>query len=163
MVNGIQARMLFLQDNYVVVTWDAFPSLCLPIIDNAIRLKIFDARPFFSDTQTRTSNIDLDSLFRKSVFDSKVLWTNALLWHYRRCNHEDLKNLYNVVALSHHVIICECSMRNFKYDSLGLFCNIRKILLQADAFARNFGYIISMFFSEVTYDQSTCWSCDFQR
>ena len=83
-----------------------------------IRLKIFDARPFFSDTQAHISNIDLDGLLRKSVFDSNALWTNPHGIH-RSYNHEDLKNLHDVLALSHHIIICECLMPNFKVVFIG--------------------------------------------
>ena len=105
----------FLQDN--MWTWLETFLFCPPIIDNVIRLKILDARPFFSDTQAHISNIDLDSLLQKSVFDSNALWTNPHGVH-RRYNHEDLENLH-VLALSHHIIICECLMPKFKVVFIG--------------------------------------------
>ena len=62
----IQTRMLF----YRIIMWLWLKTsflLCWPMINNAIRLEIFDATPFFSDMQTRIK--DLDSLLQKSALN----------------------------------------------------------------------------------------------
>ena len=98
----------FLQDNYVDVTWDVF--LCLPTIDNAIRLEIFNARPFFSVMQT---SIQSRSWWSVTKIYCSFERTNALLWCRKRYSHGDLENVH-VLALSHHFIIYENLMPNFQ-------------------------------------------------
>ena len=94
-------------------------------------------------------NLDLDILLRKSI----------LMLYYSVCkryNIEDLENLHDVLTVSHYFIICEYSMPNFQVGFVrAVLQHWKNVSLQAGPFARNFGYITSIF--EVPYNvQSTC-------
>ena len=75
----------------------------------------------------------------------------------KRYNHEDLENVYDVLAFSHHFIICEYSMPNFQVRFVrAVVQHWKNICLQAGPFARNLVTLLP-FFSEVPYNvQSTC-------
>ena len=67
----------------------------------------------------------------------------------KRYNHEDLENVHDILALSHHFIICEYSMPNFQVGFVrAVVQHWKNISLQAGSFARNFGYIASIFFQK---------------
>ena len=55
--------------------------------------------------------------------------------------------MHDVLAFSHHFIICEYSMPNFQVGFVrAVVQHWKNISLQAGPFARNFGYITSIFF-----------------
>ena len=77
-----------------------------------------------------------------------------MLYHgvHKRYNHEDLKKVHDVLALSHHFIICECSMLNFQAGFLRAAVQYWKdVCLQEGSFTRNFGYITSIIFFQKCY------------
>ena len=57
--------------------------------------------------------------------------------------------MHDVLVPSHHFIICEYSMPNFQVRFVRAVVEYWKnISLQAGPFARNFGYIASIFFQK---------------
>ena len=93
-------------------------------------------------TRRHVSNLDFDILLQKSVLTLYYIVC-------KRCNLEDLKNVHDVLTLSHHFIICEYLMPNFQVGfTRFVLQHWKNVSLQVGPVARNFGYITSIFFKK---------------